>query len=83
MSVVELLVLCAAVILAYGLRMAAGASVVKANSQAQFNWTKKRPRRGLLAVGRNAFSSGLMERINWKTITKVSSSFIWAEISSV
>ena len=46
---------------AYALRMAAGASVVKNDSEAQFNWTKKGPRRSLLSVGRNAISSGLLK----------------------
>ena len=46
---------------AYALRMAAGASVVKKDAQAQFNWTRKGPRRSLLAVGRNALSSGLLK----------------------
>ncbi|MFL6213792.1 MAG: hypothetical protein ACJ74J_08800, partial [Blastocatellia bacterium] len=39
----------------------AGASVVKQDEQAQFNWTKKGPRRSLLSVGRNALSSGLLK----------------------
>ena len=47
---------------AYVLRMAAGASVMKKDEQAQFNWTKKRPRRSLLSVGRNAISSGMLKR---------------------
>ncbi len=46
---------------AYALRMAAGASEVRRDSQAQFNWTKKGPRRSLLSVGRNAVSSGAAE----------------------
>lgn len=46
---------------AYALRMAAVASVVKRDSEAQFNWTKKGPRRSLLSVGRNALSSGLLK----------------------
>ena len=41
--------------------MAAGARVVKRDSEAQFNWTKKGPRRSLLSVGRNAISSGLLK----------------------
>jgi hypothetical protein len=41
--------------------MAAGASVVKEDSQAQFNWTKKGPRRSLLAAGRNAISRWLLK----------------------
>jgi Transposase DDE domain len=60
-SDVQLTVLWAAAMVAYALRMAAGASVVKTDEQAQFNWTKKGPRRSLLAVGRNALSSGLLE----------------------
>ncbi|HEY7547756.1 MAG TPA: hypothetical protein VID27_22855, partial [Blastocatellia bacterium] len=32
------------------------------DSEAQFNWTKKGPRRSLLAVGRNAISSGMVKR---------------------
>ena len=60
-SDVKLTVLWAAAMVAYALRMAAGASVVKKDSQAQFNWTKKGPRRSLLAVGRNALSSGLLK----------------------
>jgi hypothetical protein len=61
-SDVELTVLWAAAMVAYALRMAAGASEVKKDSQAQFNWTKKGPRRSLLSVGRNAISSGLVKR---------------------
>jgi len=61
-SDVELTVLWAAASVAYALRMAAGASEVKKDSQAQFNWTKKGPRRSLLMVGRNAISSGLLKR---------------------
>lgn len=57
----QLSVLWAAAMVAYVLRMAAGASVVKKDSQAQFNWTNKGPRRSLLSVGRNAISSGLMK----------------------
>jgi hypothetical protein len=60
-SDVELTVLWAAAMVAYALRMAAGASVVKKDEQAQFNWTKKGPRRSLLSVGRNAISSGLLK----------------------
>ena len=60
-SDVQLSVLWAAAMVAYALRMAAGASVVKKDEQAQFNWTKKGPRRSLLAVGRNAVSSGLVK----------------------
>lgn len=60
-SDVQLSVLWAAAMVAYALRMAAGASVVKKDAQAQFNWTKKGPRRSLLAVGRNALSSGLLK----------------------
>lgn len=60
-SDVQLTVLWAAAIVAYALRMAAGAMVVKADSQAQFNWTRKGPRRSLLAVGRNAISSGMVK----------------------
>jgi Transposase DDE domain len=60
-SDVQLSVLWAAAMVAYALRMAAGASVVKKDEQAQFNWTKKGPRRSLLAVGRNAVSSGLLK----------------------
>jgi hypothetical protein len=60
-SDVQLTVLWAAAIVAYALRMAAGAIVVKADSQAQFNWTTKGPRRSLLAVGRNAISSGMVK----------------------
>jgi hypothetical protein len=60
-SDVQLTVLWAAAIVAYALRMAAGASVVKKDKQAQFNWTKKGPRRSLLSVGRNAVSSGLLK----------------------
>ena len=61
-SDVELTVLWAAAMVAYALRMAAGASEVKKDSQAQFNWGKKGPRRSLLSVGRNAISSGLLKR---------------------
>jgi hypothetical protein len=60
-SDVQLSVLWAAAMVAYALRMAAGASVVKKDAQAQFNWTKKGPRRSLLSVGRNALSSGLLK----------------------
>jgi len=60
-SDVQLSVLWAAAMVAYALRMAAGASVVKKDEQAQFNWTKKGPRRSLLSVGRNALSSGLLK----------------------
>jgi hypothetical protein len=60
-SDLQLSVLWAAAMVAYALRMAAGASVVKKDEQAQFNWTKKGPRRSLLAVGRNALSSGLLK----------------------
>ena len=60
-SDVQLTVLWAAAMVAYALRMAAGASVVKKDEQAQFNWTKKGPRRSLLSVGRNALSSGLLK----------------------
>lgn len=60
-SDVQLSVLWAAAMVAYALRMAAGVSVVKKDEQAQFNWTKKGPRRSLLAVGRNAVSSGLLK----------------------
>ena len=60
-SDVQLTVLWCAAIVAYALRMAAGASVMKKDSQAQFNWTKKGPRRSLLSVGRNAISSGLLK----------------------
>ena len=60
-SDVQLTVLWAAAMVAYALRMGAGASVVKKDEQAQFNWTKKGPRRSLLAVGRNALSSGLLK----------------------
>jgi hypothetical protein len=49
-SDVELTVLWSAAMVAYALRMAAGASVVKRDEQAQFNWTKKGPRRSLLSV---------------------------------
>jgi hypothetical protein len=59
---VQLTVLWAAAMVAYALRMAAGASVVKKDAQAQFNWTTKGPRRSLLSVGRNALSSGLLKR---------------------
>lgn len=45
---------------AYAVRMAAGAIVVRQDAQAQSNWTKKEPRRSLLSVGRNALSSGLI-----------------------
>jgi hypothetical protein len=58
---VQLSVLWAAAMVAYALRMAAGASVVKKDEQAQFNWTTKGPRRSLLSVGRNAVSSGLVK----------------------
>jgi len=61
-SDVQLTVLWAAAMVAYALRMAAGASVVKKDAQAQFNWSKKGPRRSLLSVGRNALSSGLLKR---------------------
>jgi hypothetical protein len=61
-SDMQLSVLWAAAIVAYALRMGAGASVVKKDSEAQFNWTKKGPRRSLLAVGRNAISSGMVKR---------------------
>jgi hypothetical protein len=60
-SDVQLSVLWAAAMVAYAIRMGAGASVVKKDSQAQFNWTKKGPRRSLLSVGRNAVSSGLLK----------------------
>jgi hypothetical protein len=61
-SDVELTVLWCAAMVAYALRMAAGASVVSKGEQAQFNWRKKGPRRSLLSVGRNAISSGLLKR---------------------
>jgi hypothetical protein len=61
-SDVELSVLWAAAMVAYAIRMGAGASVVNKDCEAQFNWTKKGPRRSLLAVGRNAISSGLLKR---------------------
>ena len=60
-SDVQLSVMWAAAMVAYAIRMAAGASVVKRDEQAQFNWTKKGPRRSLLSVGRNAVSSGLLK----------------------
>lgn len=60
-SDVQLSVLWAAAMVAYALRMGAGASVVRKDAQAQFNWTKKGPRRSLLSVGRNAVSSGLLK----------------------
>ena len=60
-SDVQLTALWCAAIVAYALRMAAGASVLKKDSQAQFNWGKKGPRRSLLMVGRNAVSSGLLK----------------------
>jgi hypothetical protein len=60
-SDVQLTVLWAAACVAYAIRMAAGASEVKKDPQAQFNWTKKGPRRSLLSVGRNAVSSGLLK----------------------
>lgn len=60
-SDVQLTVLWAAAMVAYALRVAAGASVVKKDEQAQFNWGKKGARRSLLSVGRNAISSGLMK----------------------
>lgn len=46
---------------AYALRRAAGASEVKKDCEAQFNWTTKGPRRSLLSVGRNAISRGLLK----------------------
>lgn len=61
-SDVQLSVLWAAAMVAYALRMGAGASVRSKDEQAQFNWTKKGPRRSLLSVGRNAISSGLLKR---------------------
>jgi hypothetical protein len=61
-SDVQLTVLWAAAMVAYALRLGAGASVVKKDEQAQFNWTRKGPRRSLLSVGRNAISSGLLKR---------------------
>jgi hypothetical protein len=48
---------------AYALRLAAGASEVKKDSQAQFNWAKKWRRRSLLWAGRNAISSGLVKSV--------------------
>ncbi|HXG64270.1 MAG TPA: transposase [Blastocatellia bacterium] len=57
----QLTLLWAAAMVAYGLQMAAGASLLKQDDQAQFNWTKKGPRRSLLAVGRNVISSGMMK----------------------
>jgi hypothetical protein len=60
-SDVQLTVLWCAAMVAYALRMAAGAIVVKQDGQAQFNWTRKGPRRSLLSVGRNALSSGLIK----------------------
>ena len=60
-SDVELTLLWCAAMVAYALRLAAGASVVSKDEQAQFNWTKKGPRRSLLSVGRNAISSGLLK----------------------
>ena len=60
-SDVQITMLWAAAMVAYALRMAAGAMVVRQDSQAQFNWTRKGPRRSLLAVGRNAISSGLVK----------------------
>src|SRR6185369_8103014 len=57
----QLTVLWAAAIVAYAIRMAEGASEVKKDSQAQFNWGKKGPRRSLLMVGRNVVSSGLVK----------------------
>lgn len=61
-SDVQLSVLWAAAMVAYAIRMGAGAAVLKKDEQAQFNWTKKGPRRSLLSVGRNAVSSGLLKR---------------------
>jgi Transposase DDE domain len=61
-SDVELTLLWAAAMVAYAIRMGAGASVVNKDCEAQFNWTKKGPRRSLLSVGRNAISSGLLKR---------------------
>ena len=60
-SDVKLTVLWGAAMVAYALRMGAGASVLKKDREAQFNWTKKGPRRSLLSVGRNAISSGLIK----------------------
>ena len=60
-SDVQLTVLWCAAMVAYAIRMAAGASVLKNDEQAQFNWGKKGARRSLLSVGRNAISSGLMK----------------------
>ena len=60
-SDVQLTVLWAAAMVAYAIRMAAGASEVKKDSQAQFNWGKKGARRSLLMVGRNVVSSGLLK----------------------
>lgn len=60
-SDVELSVLWAAAMVAYALRMAAGAVVCKQDNQAMFSWTRKGPRRSLLAVGRNAVTSGMLK----------------------
>jgi Transposase DDE domain len=60
-SDVQLTALWAAAMVAYALRMAAGAYVSKQDRQAMFNWTRKGPRRSLLSVGRNALTSGLLE----------------------
>ena len=60
-SDIQLTVMWSAAMVAYALRMAAGASVVKKDCEAQLNWTKKGPRRSLLSVGRNAISSGLLK----------------------
>jgi hypothetical protein len=60
-SDVQLTVLWCAAMVAYAIRMAAGASEMKKDSQAQFNWGKKGARRSLLMVGRNVVSSGLVK----------------------
>ena len=60
-SDVQLTVLWCAAMVAYALRMAAGANEVKKDEQAQFNWGKKGARRSLLWVGRNVVSSGLVK----------------------
>jgi len=60
-SDVQLSVLWTAAMVAYALRMAAGAHVLEQDKQAMFNWTCKGPRRSLLSVGRNAITSGSLK----------------------
>jgi hypothetical protein len=60
-SDLQLSVLWTAAMVAYALRMAAGAHVLERDKQAMFNWTRKGPRRSMLSVGRNAITSGYLK----------------------